>query len=303
MKYFGLCPGSCGEFIQGMLDDKEYLVSYAVNVYSKATIEERSVNISKGPPKARKAIIEVFKHFNLKESDAKNISLQIKSKIPVGKGMASSTGDIGATIKATLCLLNKSLKSSEISKIAAKIEPTDSIFIEDNCIFNPLKGEMLKKLGYVDNLKVLVLEPSEILNTIAIRSQSDYYEKKEKNKSLIKDSFNLLENGFKNKDLKLIGKACTQSGILNENIHKKEGLAEIIKISNDFGAYGVNVAHSGTVIGVLLDEEMDDKLLKEKLILNKLNKKYKKIYTLDIIRGGVEGGVINERINNISSWK
>ena len=302
MKYFGLCPGSCGEFIQGMLDDKEYLVSYAVNLYSKAIIEERNSNIRKGPPKARKAIIEVFKHFNLEESDAKNVSLQIKSHIPVGKGMASSTGDIGSTIKATLSLLNKSLRSDEISKIAAKIEPTDSIFIEDNCIFNPLKGEVLKRLGYVDNLKVLVLEPNEVLNTIGIRSQSDYYEKKEKNKPFIKEAFRMLEEGFQKKDVGLIGKACTQSGILNENIHKKEGLSDIIRISNEYGAYGVNIAHSGTVIGIILDTEMNEKKLIENLEKDKLNKKYKKMYTLDIIRGGVEGGVINERISSVSAW-
>ena len=39
------------------------------------------------------------------------------------------------------------------------------------------------------------------------------------------------------------------SSLANENIHKKYGLKEIIKYLNQYGAYGVNVAHSGTVIG------------------------------------------------------
>ncbi len=302
MKYFGVCPGSCGEFIQGILGDREYLVSYGVNVYSKAVIEEKKQDIKKGPYKARKALEAVFKYFNLDIECTKNISLEITSNIPIGKGMASSTGDIGSTIQAGLHLLGKELASHQISKIAATIEPTDSIFIEDNCIFDPLKGEILKRLGYVEGIKVLVLEPEEILNTLKIRKQKDYYAKKESNKPFVKEAFHMLEEGFEKKDLNLIGKASTLSGRLNENIHKKEGLEDIIKISENFGAYGVNVAHSGTVIGIILDQEMNPKKLKEKLLLNKLNKKYKKIYSLHVIRGGVEGGVLDERISSISTW-
>lgn len=302
MKHFGLCPGSCGEFIQGILEDKEYLVSYAVDLYSKAIVEEKKQSIKRGPYKARKAIEEVFKHFNLNIEDTKNISLDIKSYIPIGKGMASSTGDIGASIKATLNLLGKNLESHEISKIAATVEPTDSIFIEENCIFNPLEGEVLKKLGYIDGIKVLVLEPDEILNTLGLRSTPHYYIKKETNRPFIKEAFDILEEGFNKKDLKLIGKACTLSGLLNENIHQKEGLKDIIKISDEFGAYGVNIAHSGTVIGIILDEEMNSNKLREKLISHKLNKKYKKMYSLNVIRGGIQGGVIDERISSISAW-
>ena len=68
----------------------------------------------------------VFEKFGLPVDETKNISLNIKSQIPVGKGMASSTADIGATIKATLSMLNKTLTGEEISKLAVKIEATDS---------------------------------------------------------------------------------------------------------------------------------------------------------------------------------
>ncbi|SHH41026.1 GHMP family kinase ATP-binding protein [Tepidibacter thalassicus] len=288
MRHFGICPGSCGEFIQGILEDSEYLVSYAVNIYSKAQIEERKNNIRKGPYKARKALQEVFKYFNLDVEDTKNISLIVNSDIPIGKGMASSTADIGATIKATLSFLGKELDSHEISKIAAKVEPTDSIFMENNCIFNPLKGEVLKKLGYIDGIRILVLEPDEKLNTQSIRRENNYFLKKQFNKEKIKEAFEMLEEGFKKNDLKLVGKASTISSLLNENIHKKDGLKDIIKITEEFGAYGVNIAHSGTVIGIILDKEMNYKKLEEKLILKKLNKKYKRMYSLDVIRGGVK---------------
>ena len=85
----------------------------------------------------------------------------------------------------------------------------------------------------------------------------------------------------------MIGQACNISSVANENIHKKKHLNEIIDISKEYGAYGVNIAHSGTVIGILLDSDMNEDRLKEKLIDRKINKKYKKIYTANIIAGGL----------------
>ncbi|MCC0645937.1 MULTISPECIES: cobalamin biosynthesis protein [unclassified Clostridioides] len=291
MKSYGICPASCGEFVQGIIDDEEYLCSYAINMYSKVCIEEKLKDINLGRHKSRIAIEKVFEKFNLPKKDTKNISLNINSKIPVGKGMASSTADIGATIKATLSLIDKDLNSEEISKLAAEIEPTDSIFINKNSIFNPLNGTVIKYLGNITNAKVIILEPNKVLDTMKIRMRKDYSKLKIENKETIKKSFALLEEGLKKDDLSLVGEACTLSSLANENIEKKEYLNEIIKISKLYGAYGVNIAHSGTVIGILIDKLMNDKKLIDVLYESNINSVYNKIYTLDIIDGGIKGEV------------
>ena len=287
MKSYGICPASCGEFVQGMIKEKEYLSSYAINLFSKVTLEEKINDINTGPSKARKAMEEVFKYFNLPKSEFKNISIDIKSNIPISKGMASSTADIGATIKATLNLIGKNLNEYEISKLATKIEPTDSIYIKENTIFNPLDGSILKKLGCLEDGKVLILEPDEKLNTNYIRKKENYKNIKIENNKIIEKAFKLLEQGIKNNDLNLIGQACTISSIANENIHKKEYLSEIINISKQYGACGVNIAHSGTVVGVLLEPNMNESKIIEKLVEKRIDKKYKKIYTANIISGGL----------------
>src|SRR5690606_20289976 len=140
----------------------------------------------------------------------------------------------GATIKATLSLLNEDMTQEEISKLASKIEPTDSIYMHKNCIFDPLKGEAKKILGNIDDVNILVLEPNETLNTKTIRSHKDYKSIKLENKKVMNIAFEGLETGFKNNDLKLIGKSCTVSSLANENIHKKEYLNEIIKVSENY---------------------------------------------------------------------
>lgn len=287
MKSRGICPASCGEFVQGIIKDKEYLSSYAIDRYSIVTLEERIEDVKKGPLKARKAIEEVFKYFNLPKKELKHISIDINSEIPISKGMASSTADIGATIKATLNLIGKNLDEYEISRLATKIEPTDSIYIKENTIFNPLDANVIKKLGVLDTGKVLILEPNETLSTKYIRKKENYNKLKKQNKYIIEYAFKLLEEGIKKKDLNLIGQACNISSIANENIHKKKYLNEIMDISKEYGAYGVNIAHSGTVVGILLESDMNEEIIKTKLIDRKINKKYKKIYTANIIAGGL----------------
>lgn len=291
MKSYGVCPASCGEFVQGIIDNEECLCSYAIDMYSKVYIEEKLRDINLGRYKSRLAIEKVFEKFNLPKKDTKNISLNINSKIPVGKGMASSTADIGATIKATLSLINKELSSEEISKLAAEIEPTDSIFIDKNSIFNPLNGTVIKYLGNLTNAKVVILEPNKVLDTMKIRLRQDYNKLKIENKEIIKKSFALLEEGLKNDNLSLVGEACTLSSLANENIEKKEYLSEIIKISKKYGAYGVNIAHSGTVVGILIDKFMDDKKVIDALYESNINSVYNKIYTLNIINGGIKGEI------------
>ena len=291
MKSYGICPASCGEFVQGIIDDEEYLCSYAIDMYSKVYIEEKLVDINLGRYKSRLAIEKVFEKFNLPKKYTKNISLNINSKIPVGKGMASSTADIGAAIKATLSLIDKDLSSEEISKLAAEIEPTDSIFIDKNSIFNPLNGTVIKYLGNLTNAKVVILEPNKVLDTMKIRLRQDYNKLKVENKEVIKKSFALLEEGLKKNNLSLVGEACTLSSLANENIEKKEYLNEIIKISKKYGAYGVNIAHSGTVVGILIDKFMNDKKMIDALCESNINSVYNKIYTQNIINGGIKGEI------------
>lgn len=287
MKCYGYCPASCGEFVQGFMNNEEYLSSYAINMYSTAIIEEKIKDINIGPNKSRRAIEKVFEKFGLPKQDTKNISLNIHSQIPIGKGMASSSADVGATIVATLQLIKKNLSDKEISKLAATIEPTDSIYMKNNSIFNPLTGEVIKELGTIKNARVIILEPNKTLNTMRIRNKPNYIEIKKHNQKIIEEAFYHLEQGIKKNNLHEIGKACTMSSLANENIHKKEGLNKIIELANNYGAYGVNVAHSGTIVGIIIDKYMNDTRLIELLRQNGLNSIYNKIYTLDIIDGGI----------------
>lgn len=286
-----------------MIGNEEYLCSYAVNLFSEVYLEERKdgeeedlTERVKGTKKkiyirnvkkSRLAIRKVFEKYDIPVDTLKNISVKIISEVPVSKGMGSSTADIGAAIGAALNLIGKEMNPEEIAEIAASIEPTDSIFMNENVIFNPVKGKVKEKLGYIDEMKVLLLEPNKYLNTVDLRKNRMYREAKMRNREIIENSFKMLKTGFTKKDMEMIGRACTASSLANENICKKEYLKEIIDVSNNYGGFGVNVAHSGTIVGILVDKDFDCTNMISELKNRKIDKVYSDMYTLDIIRGGI----------------
>lgn len=287
MRYFGLCPGSCGELVQGFIGEREYLASYGIPFFSTAEIESSKIPIM-GPRKSREVMEKAFEYFGYDKKETRNYSLRIKSNIPRGKGMASSTADIGATLGAVSQLLQVDIDEKLASTLAASVEPTDSIFYRDINIFDPLKGETIEILGFIEGLKILMIEPKDTLNTLLLRSQVDYMEKKIKNIPHMEEVFEELKVAFKTSNKKLLGKACTKSSLLNEVIHQKKYLEKIIEISEKSGALGVNVAHSGTVIGILMNENHDSKEIETKIREIDSEKYYKYYTTLNVIKGGIK---------------
>ncbi len=85
-----------------------------------------SVNVP-GKSKIISAVKETLSIFNLDQESGYEVVL--KSDLPIGKGMASSTADMTAAIIAVAILNEKYLTEEEIGKILLKIEPSDGIFI------------------------------------------------------------------------------------------------------------------------------------------------------------------------------
>ena len=55
--------------------------------------------------------------------------------------------------------------------------------------------------------------------------------------------------------MKLLGKLATTSALLNNKRLPKPYLEEIIEITTELGLPGVNVAHSGSIVGILLTQD------------------------------------------------
>ena len=76
-----------------------------------------------------------------------------------------------------------------------------------------------------------------------------------------------------------------------ENLSKKQ-LEDIMIISEDYQAIGVNVAHSGTVIGVLFDDNCEESLIEE--CKQKILSECFDLHYLNLVKM-ISGGIIIER--------
>ena len=291
MQNYGICPASCGEYIQGQLETGEFLSSYCVSLFSKALIKDKINSSNKLTiyPKTIKAMKKTFEYFDEKKALEK-VSLEMISNIPRSKGMASSSADIGAVIGASCAYLGIDISSDLASKIAAEIEPTDSIFYKRLVAMNPLTGDLVDDIGTIKGVKTLILEPNAKVNTKDVRKNENYSDFKAASIDAYKIILSEFRKAVKIKDLKALGKVVNKSSILNDSLLPKPYLKEIMDIAMKLGAYGVNVAHSGSVLGILLDVNDSAHLYKEEIIKNNLSKYFGRMYCLPVIEGGINYG-------------
>ena len=250
-------PGTCGELAQGLLSGDHFLITCPIEIYSTVMVDafEGSGSVF-GPdacPKAIKAAELTLSHLGVSNV---NVHLTIENPLPRGKGMASSTADVSASVQATAKALGKSLDPNEIARIALSIEPSDGVMFPGIAMFDHRYGKLYKALGAVSKACIVVLDFGGRVDTLAFNA-TDRRERLTALEPKFVESVSLIEKGLSVGDLDLIGQGATLSALANQEILPKPKLHEVIRLAGDLGAAGVNVAHSGTVMGMIFDDDSE----------------------------------------------
>ena len=288
-KYKVRAPGSCGELMQGMICEKNFHVTCPINLFSEITVSifknSDIVCINNDRKDSWKATVAMRKTLDYFGNNNLGGIIKIKSKIPSGKGMASSTADISGVILATALNLKEFISEDEISKIALSIEPTDGIMFKDICLFDHKQGLLFERLGNISENKIIVIDARGIVDTIEF-NKKDNYKLLSENEEQINKTLAKLRGGFTCNNINIIGECSTESAILNQKILYKDYLDKSIELAFKYGASGINIAHSGTVTGIILPPDIT---LKKDFYLDifKIFKYYPKIYECKIINGGL----------------
>ncbi|MDA8442190.1 MAG: GHMP kinase [Peptococcaceae bacterium] len=252
-----LCPGSCGELVQGTWDGVNFLVPCPIDLYSYARVSLSPGAKLCGPtdkPKALSAVKNTLEFLGQAELGGE---LCLKSEIPTGKGMASSTADIGAAIAATASALGANLSPRTIAALAVSIEPTDGTVLPGITLFDHLKGSWQLPLGKGPEAQILALDLGGEVNTLEFNALPGLEEQNKRNETLSRQAFSLVRQGIRQRDLGLLGRGTSISAQANQSILPKALLPEIYRWGLTRGAFGVIAAHSGTVIGLLYAPERD----------------------------------------------
>lgn len=266
-------PGTCGELVQGISENNNFQVTCPIDLFSYIYLELATINkdLQSIPlqEKSRQAIIDTLNYFSINEKDI-NPKIEIFSEIPSGKGMGSSSADIIGTILGISFLLNKKISADEVAKLALTIEPTDGIMYEDIVCFDHLNKGLLEKIGQPLFVNILVIDPGGRVDTLEFNQREDLVKLRLENQKDIVQALQLVKRGIREKNIKLLGEGATLSALCNQKILFKKELEKVISTSYKMGAVGVNVAHSGVVLGVLLPPNYSE--------IKNLKKEIKKIY-------------------------
>lgn len=272
-------PYSCGELFQGTLNNEPCLVSCPIENFSSAYLDRNHGRLFALGRKVKGALSKI----DCSIDDYKK--LRIRSDLPKGRGYGTSTADIGAALYAISIKKGIELSGEEASRIAVSIEPTDSTLLPGLALFAHKSGKFHRILGSAPALQILVVDSDGFIDSEKFNKKNW----KSKLAKLAEDhqfAFNLLEQGIKNSDNASIGHAACLSAQLHQQILFNPLLAQVLKIARQIGALGVCRAHSGTILGILLESDRDDQPKLIQFCINRLPTTAKIISTR-MIDGGV----------------
>jgi uncharacterized protein involved in propanediol utilization len=210
-----------------------------------------------GPPgmtKSRRAAIYALREFSGQPSPAKGGRVEITSNVPRGIGMGSSTSDVTATIKAVADYHGVSLSAEEIGSLAVLAEiASDSVMIDDRVVlFAHRDGLVLETFGHRLPPMVVVgcdTAPGQVVETLGL-PPADYSDKEAGEFQVLRGA---LRRAIALEDVTLLGKVATASARINQRYLPKPGVEALIELCLRQGGVGLQIAHSGTVAGLIFD--------------------------------------------------
>ncbi len=246
-------PGVCGELAQGVIDGTHFLVTCPVDFYSRVKVDLYSGGPGvEAPEDCDKSAAAVRRTLATLNNPGVRAKITINNPIPRGKGMASSSADLAAAIAATGLALGEELSPDRIAQIALSIEPTDGIMIPGLALFDHRAGTIRESLGPPPPMEIVALDLGGTVDTVQF-NMVDRFQRWQSVDEQTTEALRLLRLGIANEDPVLVGQGASISADASQTVLAKPRLAEVKEFAESVGAVGVNVGHSGTIMGVLLD--------------------------------------------------
>ena len=244
-------PGACGELAQGMFEGNLVMVTCPIDLFSTATVEvSPGAGMVHGPDDSPKSTMAVSRTLRCLGRTDVNARLHLESPLPRQKGMASSTADVIASIGATAAALGESLPVARQAELALSIEPSDGTMFPGVALFDHRSGLVARPLGEPPPMEVLALEFADRVDTEAF-NRVDRRPALERRSERFLEAYRLIAAGLETGDGVPIGMGATMDAISYQDVFPNPYLEAGLELARTAGAVGVNVAHSGTVLGLL----------------------------------------------------
>jgi uncharacterized protein involved in propanediol utilization len=181
--------------------------------------------------------------------------LIIKNNMPPSWGLGSSTSDVTASIRAVSTACGHTLPPRVVARLAVKAEiASDSVMFSDRAVlFAQREGVVLEEFSHqLPPIEVLGFntDPTgyETLGTPPARYSWWEIE-------AFRPLLGLLRKAVNTQDPRLVGCVASASARINQRHLPKPHFDYLEKLVTRVGALGLQVAHSGTVVGLIFDPD------------------------------------------------
>jgi len=256
----GTAAGTCGELVQGFTAEGEpFHVTCPISKSATVTVTVRSApefSISQIDLKLSKLGQSLRATAELLELEPLEIRVEHWSDLDIGKGMGSSTADIVAAARALAGVTDRPLSSSDLGKIATSIESSDGSMYPGIVAFNQKNAHVLEEYAWWPQFVICMVTPPQVFNT-----ESAVFTGKDKFGQEFDKILDSLHKASQAHNSQAFADAASASAKLNQRFVPNPYYALLEDRIEDFGAAGINVGHTGTVLGLLFDAE-DGKSMK-----------------------------------------
>ncbi|MGW0393013.1 GHMP family kinase ATP-binding protein [Streptomyces sp. NPDC003042] len=181
--------------------------------------------------------------------------ISFHSELAVGKGMASSTADIVATLRCLFRLFAIPYDQMAVTGILGQIERADSVFLEEFALYLSASHRVVRPLGDRVGLYACYITEEGTVDTEAAGPAllAHYGRHRDQYGDCVDD----LVTAFARQDAAAIAAAATRSATLSQGAVPKTTFDLLRARRTDLRADGLFVAHTGTVIGYLFRQRPD----------------------------------------------
>lgn len=259
----GQAFGHHGELVQGVFEDEHGhlhrgLVTLPIDSLRStawfAVDESGDIDVEpRGRDKALRAAQLALAHLGYPSLGGR---LKVESDIPVGHGYGSSTADVVASMRAVAAALGARLLPSTSSRLAVAAEvASDAIAFETEALlFAQREGVVLEHFG--GSLPPFVLvgfkgEAAAGIDTLELVPAR--YSREEI--QLFRVLRGMVARAVRYQDTRLLGQAATMSARISQRHLPKPYFDVVVDIASHYQALGIQVAHSGSLFGLMLDAQ------------------------------------------------
>lgn len=256
----GRAPGTCGEFIQGVLPDKtRFHVTCPINMSSTVVVklgQAEQPSVTGLRDYQHKLALAIEYTAEKLDIGPQEVTVWPWSDIDVGKGMGSSTADVLAGIRAVTDAAGERLDGSEEGEIAARVESSDGSMYPGIAAVNHRTCEMVKAWDWYPEFAIVMLVPQASVDTHSIP-----FTRQEELASEYEILLANMDRAIVERSLSRFAEQSTRSAELNQRFLVNPYSNALSGQLDELGAVGLNVGHTGTVCGLLFPNTVEGQKL------------------------------------------